>query len=192
MLTVFAVIAIAELPDKTMVATVLMGSRGSPLWVWIGAAGAFLVHVGFAVVAGQLLSHLPRTALEVVVTVLFAGGAVYLLVVPEREEAERGEREALGGSSGRRSAVVLSAFGVILLGEFGDLTQVLTVSFVARTHEPASVALGAAAALLCVSALGAFGGRALVRVVPTATIRRIGGVVLVGLTAYSIAQLVAG
>jgi Ca2+/H+ antiporter, TMEM165/GDT1 family len=191
-LTVFAVIAIAELPDKTMIATVLMGSRGEPLWVWLGASGAFLVHVGFAVVAGQLLSHLPHTALEVVVTVLFAGGAAYLLLVPEREEAERGEREALAEASGRRSKVMLSAFGVILVGEFGDLTQVLTVNFVAKTHEPASVALGAAAALLMVSALGAFTGRALVRVVPTATIRRIGGAVLVGFTAYSIAQLVSG
>jgi Ca2+/H+ antiporter, TMEM165/GDT1 family len=191
-LTVFVVIALAELPDKTMIATVLMGSRGSPLWVWLGAGGAFLIHVGFAVIAGQLLSHLPHTTLEVVVTVLFAGGAAYLLFVPEREEAKRGEREAAGETAGRRSKVVASAFGVILVGEFGDLTQVLTVNFVAKTHEPASVALGAAAALLMVSAIAAFSGRALVRVVSTATIRRIGGVVLVGFTAYSIAQLVSG
>jgi Ca2+/H+ antiporter, TMEM165/GDT1 family len=191
-LTVFVVIAIAELPDKTMIATVLMGSRGSPLWVWLGAASAFLVHVGFAVVAGQLLSRLPHTTLEVIVTVLFAGGAAYLLFVPEREEEERGEREAAGERTGRPGRIALSAFGVILVGEFGDLTQVLTVNFVAKTHEPASVALGAAAALLSVSALAAFSGRALVRVVPTATIRKVGGVVLVGFTAYSIAQLVSG
>jgi putative Ca2+/H+ antiporter (TMEM165/GDT1 family) len=85
---------------------------------------------------------------------------------------------------------VLAAFGVILVGEFGDLTQLLTVNFVARTHEPWSVAVGAGAALLGVSALAAFSGRALVRVVPTSRIRRFGGVVLVGFTAYSVAQLV--
>jgi Ca2+/H+ antiporter, TMEM165/GDT1 family len=191
-LTVFVVIALAELPDKTMIATLLMGSRGAPLWVWLGAAGAFLVHVGFAVVAGQLLAHLPHTTLEVVVIILFAGGAAYLLFVPQRAEAERGEREALGEVQGRHARVALSAFGVILVGEFGDLTQVLTVNFVAKTHEPASVALGAAAALLAISAFAAFSGRALVRIVPTATIRKIGGVVLVGFTAYSLAQLVSG
>ncbi len=191
-LTVFAVIAVAELPDKTMIATVLMGSRGAPLFVWLGASLAFLVHVGFAVVAGQLLSRLPHTTVEVIVMVLFAGGAAYLLFVPEREEAERGEREALGTGAGRRRRVVLSAFAVILIGEFGDLTQILTVSFVAKTHEPLSVALGAAAALMMVAALGAFSGRAIVRVVPTATVRRIGGVVLVGFTALSVAQLVSG
>jgi Ca2+/H+ antiporter, TMEM165/GDT1 family len=188
-LTVFAVIAVAELPDKTMIATLIMGARGSPLWVWLGASGAFLIHVGFAVVAGQLLTRLPHTALEVVVTVLFAGGAAWLLFVPEREEAKRGEREALDERAGRPLQVAFGAFLVILVGEFGDLTQLLTVNFVATTHEPASVALGAAAALLTVSALGAFGGRALVRVVSTATMRRIGGIVLVGFTAYSVVQL---
>ena len=85
--------------------------------------------------------------------------------------------------------MLASAFGVILIGEFGDLTQVLTISFVAKTHEPASVALGAAAALLMVSAVAAFSGRALVRIVPTAVIRRAGGVVLAGFTAFSLAQL---
>ncbi|HEV3212585.1 MAG TPA: TMEM165/GDT1 family protein [Acidimicrobiales bacterium] len=189
-LTVFCVIAIAELPDKTMIATLVMGARGMPLWVWLGASAAFLVHVGFAVVAGQLLTRLPHTALEVIVTVLFAGGAAWLLFVPEREEVERGEREALAERVGRPRQVVLAAFGVILVGEFGDLTQLLTVNFVARTHEPWSVALGAGAALLGVSALAAFSGRALVRVVPTSRIRRFGGVVLVGFTAYSVAQLV--
>jgi Ca2+/H+ antiporter, TMEM165/GDT1 family len=81
---------------------------------------------------------------------------------------------------------------VILVGEFGDLTQLLTVNFVAKTHAPWSVALGAATALLVVSGFAAFSGRALVRVVPTSTIRRVGGVVLVGFTAYSIVQLVSG
>lgn len=191
-LTVLVVIAIAELPDKTMIATVIMGARGAPLWVWVGASGAFLVHVAFAVVAGQLLTHLPHTTLEVVVTVLFAGGAAWLLFVPEREEAARGEREALDERLGHPGRIAASAFGVILVGEFGDLTQLLTVNFVAKTHQPGSVALGAAVALLSVSALAAFSGRALVRVMPTSTIRRIGGVVLVGFTAYSIAQLVSG
>ena len=144
-LTVFVVIAIAELPDKTMIATRPDGlARRRRCGSGSARPCAFLVHVGFAVVAGQLLTRLPHTALEVVVTVLFLGGAAYLLLVPEREEEERGEREAAGERDrARRRSVALSAFGVILVGEFGDLTQLLTVNFVAKTHEPASVALGA-------------------------------------------------
>jgi putative Ca2+/H+ antiporter (TMEM165/GDT1 family) len=190
-LTVFVVVAVAELPDKTMIATVIMGSRGRPLWVWIGASCAFVVHVALAVTAGALLSRLPHTAVEIVVTVLFLAGALYLLFVPEQEE-ERGEGEAADEEPRRGRAIALSAFGVILVGEFGDLTQILTANFVAKTHEPASVAVGALTALVMVSAIGAFGGRALLRVLPLVVIRRGGGVILLGFAAYSIYSLATG
>jgi putative Ca2+/H+ antiporter (TMEM165/GDT1 family) len=188
--TVFAVIAVAELPDKTMIATLLMGSRGDPFFVWIGCAAAFVVHVALAVLAGQLLLRLPHTALEIVITAIFALGAAWLLIVPEREEEERGEREARRERLNPQLAIALSAFGVILLGEFGDLTQLLTVNFVAKSHSPWSVAVGATAALLMVSAIGAFSGRSLLRIMPTSIIRRGGGVVLAGFaiaTAVSLA-----
>ena len=191
-LTVFAVIAVAELPDKTMIATVLMGSRSVPLYVWLGASAAFLVHVGLAVVAGQLLTKLPHNVLEIIVTVLFAGGAAWLLFVPEKEEEERGEPEAseATGGGGRPLAVAAGAFGVILVGEFGDLTQLLTVNFVAKTHDPSSVALGASLGLVAVAAFAAFSGRALLRLAPARVIRRAGGVILLGFAAYTLAQLV--
>jgi len=190
--TVFAVIALAELPDKTMIATLVMGSRGDPLWVWLGASCAFVVHVGIAVLAGQLLTRLPHTAIEAVVAALFLGGAAYLLLVPEKEESQRGEEEAAEVRPGRSRRIALTAFGVIFVGEFGDLTQLLTASFVARTHAPASVALGAGTALVAVAALGAFGGKALLRLLPLSVIRRAGGVVLLGFAAYSIYLLTSG
>ena len=87
--TVFALVAVAELPDKTMIATLVMGSRSRPLLVWLGAAAAFLVHVTLAVVAGRLLELLPHRTLEIITTTLFFAGAVYLIVVPVKtEEAE--------------------------------------------------------------------------------------------------------
>ena len=51
--TVFAVIFVGELPDKTMVASLVMSTRGHPVEVWLGAAGAFLVHMVTAVVDGR-------------------------------------------------------------------------------------------------------------------------------------------
>ncbi len=188
--TVFCFIAIAELPDKTMIATLVMGSRARPVYVWIGAAAAFTVHVTLAVVAGRLLTLLPHTALEIVVTILFLGGAAYLIFVPERSETAKGERQAQPERPGAPWRVIATAFGVILVGEFGDLTQLLIVNFEARTHEPVSVFIGALAALITVSALGAFGGRALLKLVPLAVVRRVGGVVLLGFAAYSIYALV--
>jgi Ca2+/H+ antiporter, TMEM165/GDT1 family len=187
--TVFAFIAVAELPDKTMIATLIMGSRSRPLFVWLGASAAFAVHVTLAVVAGRLLELLPHRVLEIVVTILFLAGAVFLLIVPEREQVTKGEEEAAGQTATAPWRVIATAFGVILVGEFGDLTQLLIINFVAKYHQPLSVFVGALAALLTVAALGAFGGRALLKVLPVAVIRRVGGVVLIGFAAYNVYAL---
>lgn len=189
--TVFGLVAVAELPDKTMIATLVMGSRGRPAWVWLGCAGAFLIHVTLAVVAGRLLQLLPHRALEIVITVLFFGGAVYLLAVPEKVEEKKGEDEAAREEAAVRPwKIAGTAFGIILVGEFGDLTQLLTVNLTAKYHQPVSVFIGATLALWAVAALGAFGGKALLRVIPVTLIRRIGGVVLLGFAAYNIYSLI--
>ncbi len=72
--TVFAVIFTAELPDKTALASLVLGSRYRPTWVFAGIATALVVHVGLAIAAGSLLGLLPHRPLEIVVAVLFAIG----------------------------------------------------------------------------------------------------------------------
>jgi len=186
--TVFVLIFVAELPDKTMIATLIMGSRYRPLLVWIGATSAFAIHAGIAVAVGQLLQLLPHKWIEGVTAVLFAAGAAYLLFVPEKEEEEEGEEEA--DSARRGLKTVGAAFLVIFIGEFGDLTQILTANLAAKYHSPAEVFIGAFAGLASVAALGAFGGRALLRFLPLAVIRKAGGVLLAGFAVYTLVQLV--
>ena len=192
-ITVFALVAAAELPDKTMIATVVMGSRNRPVLVWLGAAGAFLIHVALAVAAGRAIELLPHEALEIVVTSLFFAGAVLLLVVPERRAKARGEKEAdeLEPVTTKPWKVVSAAFGVVLVGELGDLTELLILDLEGRYHEPWAVFVGAYAGLLAASAAGAFGGRALLRVLPLDWIRRAGGLALLGFAAYGIYALAA-
>jgi len=189
-LGVFALIFVAELPDKTMIATLILGSRYRPVLVWVGAAAAFGVHAGIAVLAGHFLSLLPHAWVEGVTALLFAGGAAYLLFVPERVEEAEGEEEAEEAPAGLRP--VATAFLVIFVGEFGDLTQILTANLAAKYHDPLSVFVGAFAALVAVGAIGAFGGRALLRVLPLAIIRKAGGVLLAGFAVYSLVTLVRG
>ena len=189
-LGVFALIFVAELPDKTMIATLIMGSRNRPLLVWIGATAAFGLHAALAVLAGRLLALLPHTWVEAVTALLFAAGAVYLLVVSEEAEEAEGEEEVREAPAGLRP--IGTAFLVILVGEFGDLTQILTANLAARYHDPLSVFVGAFAALAAVGAVGAFGGRALLRVLPLAVIRKAGGVLLAGFAVYSLVMLITG
>lgn len=188
--TVYAIIFVAELPDKTMIATLIMGSRYRPLLVWIGATLAFGIHALVAVAVGQLLQLLPRSWIEGITAVLFAAGAAYLFFVPEKEQEEEGEEEADSARKGART--VVAAFLVIFIGEFGDLTQILTANLAAKYHAPVSVFVGAFAALTTVAALGAFGGRALLRVLPLAIIRKAGGVLLAGFAIYTLVELVRG
>ena len=188
--TVYVIIFVAELPDKTMIATLIMGSRYRPVLIWIGATLAFAIHVTIAVLAGRLLALLPHRWVEAVTALLFAGGAAYLLLVPEKEEEVEGEEEVEDAPPGLKP--IGTAFVVIFVGEFGDLTQILTANLAAKYHQPVSVFIGAFAALTSVAALGAFGGRALLRVLPLTVIRKAGGVLLAGFAVYTLVTLLRG
>ena len=189
-LATFGLVAIAELPDKTMIATLILGSRHRPLLIWAGATVAFGLHAAIAVAAGQLLHLLPHRWIEAVTTLLFAGGALYLLLVDEKSEEQEAEKETASAPGGLRP--MATAFAVIFVGEFGDLTQILTANLAAKYHAPLSVFIGAFAALTAVAALAALGGRALLRILPLAVIRRTGGVLLAALAVYSLVTLVRG
>ena len=192
-LIVFALQFLLELPDKTMIAMIYMGTRARPLNVFIGGAVAFTVHMGIAVAAGGLLTLLPQTPKEIVIALLFLAGAYYLLFVPEKEEEEEGEKDAQAEHPGKRWREMATAFSVIFIGEFGDLTQIqaanLTVKYHDVTNGSLAVFIGSSLALIAISFLGAFGGKALVRILPMAKIRKIGGVVFLGLGVYTVLQI---
>ena len=186
----FGLIFVAELPDKTMIATIVMSSRSRPLPVWIGAALAMLVNSAVAVLAGRLLELLPHRWVEAVVAALFAAGSLYLILVKESAESHEAEQEADKLRSGPK--VALGAFTVIIVAELGDLTQILTANLAAKYHNPLSVFVGSATALITVMGIGVIGGRVLLRVLPLATIRRVAGVILAGFAIFTAVQAARG
>ncbi len=189
---VFPLIFFGELPDKTMFASLVLASRGRPLAVWIGAAGAFVVHVVIAVTVGVgLFKLLPARAVDVVVALLFALGAFLAFRETEEEEVEDAE-EIIDAAQPRGHSVVVTAFTVIFIAEWGDLTQVLTANLAARYHEPLSVAVGAILALWAVAAIAVASGSWLVRVLPGTLLRRITGGVCVVLALVALGAAVVG
>src|ERR1700678_3964384 len=88
--TVFGVTFVAELPDKSMFASLVLGTRYRPAYVWLGVAAAFAVHVILAVVAGGLLTLAPRSVVDFVTAALFLGGAVWMLRSAKEDENEPG------------------------------------------------------------------------------------------------------
>ena len=177
---VFPVIFIGELPDKTMFASLLLATRGRPRQVWTGAAAAFLVHVAIATTVGvALFAVLSPNVVDAVVALLFLVGAVYAWRESAKEEEELVEKEV------STHGTVLSAFIVIFVAEWGDLTQILTANLAAKYHAPLEVGLGALVALWSVAAIAVVSGQTLLRFVKVATIRRVTAVVLVGLGLYT-------
>jgi len=181
---VFPLIFLAELPDKTMFASLVLASRGRPRAVWVGAAAAFLVHVAIATTVGAaLFAVLPPRAVDAVVAALFLAGAVYAFLETRRDESALIDREVA-----TRRRIVVTAFVVIFLAEWGDLTQILTANLAAHYHSAVSVGVGALLALWLVAALAVASGQTLLRVFPAVVVRRVTAVVLLvlaGVAAWS-------
>ncbi|HET9732542.1 MAG TPA: TMEM165/GDT1 family protein [Acidimicrobiales bacterium] len=177
LLPVFGLIFLGELPDKTMFASLVLATRGRPLWVWTGAAGAFVVHVAIAVTVGVAVFRvLPGRAVDAVVAFLFAAGAVYAWLT--RNQAAHPVR-AHAASGRARTAV--TALGVLFVAEWGDLTQVLTANLALRYHSPLSVAVGSVLALWAVAAIAVLAAPRLLYLFPAKAARILGAVVLGGL-----------
>ncbi|MET7512656.1 TMEM165/GDT1 family protein [Streptomyces sp. NPDC005480] len=186
MAVVFGIVFLAELPDKTALAGLVLGTRYRASYVFAGVAAAFAVHVALAVAAGSVLTLLPQQLVHALTGVLFLGGAAVLLMKKDEEEEE--VRKPRDQSFWKVSG---AGFMLILVAEFGDLTQIMTANLAARYDDPLSVGLGAVLALWAVGGLGIVGGKALMKRVPLALITKIAAVLMLGMGVWSLYEAVA-
>ena len=190
-LTVFGIVFLAELPDKTALASLVLGTRYRPSHVFAGTAAAFLVHVVLAIAAGSLLTLLPGRVLHAVVGALFLMGAI-LLLRGRHEEEEEEDLQLSGDKPATFRRVAAMSFGVILVAEFGDLTQIVTANLAAKYHDPISVGIGATLGLWAVAGLAIVGGRGLLKVVPITVVTRIAAAIMGVLAVFSIVEAIRG
>ncbi|MFH8803427.1 TMEM165/GDT1 family protein [Streptomyces sp. NPDC017936] len=184
---VFGVVFLAELPDKTALAGLVLGTRYRASYVFAGVAAAFALHVALAVAAGSVLTLLPQQIVHALTGVLFLGGAAMLLMKKDEDEEEirKPENQSFWKVAG-------AGFMLILVAEFGDLTQIMTANLAARYDDPLSVGLGAVLALWAVAGLGIVGGKALMKRVPLTLITRIAALLMLALGVWSLWEAIAG
>ena len=185
----FGIIFLAELPDKTMVATVVLATRYRRLPVWLGVGAALGLQTVIAVAAGGLLSLLPAPVTLAITAVLFTVGALFMLVTGFRSrdgDSEQSPDTVMTTSTWRMFAI---SFGVLFAAEWGDLSQLFTAGLAAQTGAPVSVFLGAWAALLTVSGLAVLLGTWLSQRLPLWIVRIASGVVLAALAIWTIVEL---
>lgn len=188
LLQAFITVFPAELPDKSMFATIVLVTRfRRPGWVWVGVVAAFSLHVVVAVVAGSLIGLLPDVVVQLVVGALFLVGAV-LLWRAGRKAADAPEVDERAATS-TIPATVAGSFGVIALAEWGDLTQIATASLAAKSGEPVATAIGAWLALAAVAGLAAAFGQELVRRVPLHKVNYVGAAIFAVLGLWTLVEL---
>jgi Ca2+/H+ antiporter, TMEM165/GDT1 family len=181
----FIVTFLAELPDKSMFASLVMGTRYRPSWVWAGAAAAFAVHMVIAVTAGQLLTLLPHRTVDAVVAGLFVAGAGYLLWSSFRGGSrEDADAARMGGPEPTFWRISAASFGLVFLAEWGDITQ-LTAANLAARYDPILVFVGGTLGLWAVAAIAVSVGAKSLSVIPMQWVQRITAAILLALGIYT-------
>ncbi len=173
---IFASLYLAELPDKTSVATLALLRRHKPLLVWMGAGLALIAQTVLALVAGRLLSLVPRRPLTWVEVLFFLGFAVWLW----RNSGGRDDSPLQEVEVGAPSQTVVRVFFLVFVAEFLDLTQMTTIAFAAH-HPGRLLAIGVVAALALVLANATIVGfgQGLLRRIPGSWIERGAAIVFV-------------
>lgn len=190
LLATFGVIFVAELPDKTMMATLVLSSRYRWLPVLIGVSLAFVLQSAIAVAAGGLLGLLPTWVVLSIVALLFALGSVLLFresLSSDDDEEDIAKRRVRGFWS-----TAVTSFAVLFVAEWGDASQLATAALSAHYGAPVLVFLGAVIALVSVAALAVALGKVVVRYVPLKWVQRGAAVLFACFSIVALVELASG
>jgi Ca2+/H+ antiporter, TMEM165/GDT1 family len=183
---VFCTVFVAELPDNSGLASLVLGTRYRAGGVIAGAFAAFAVHVALAVTCGSLLALLPHRIVQVAVAVVFLVGAV-LLLRADNDDDDDDEIRLKADATGFW-AVAATSFGVILLAELGDLSDIVIANLAARYHDPVAVGIGSVLALWSVVVVAIVGGRGLQRILPLRWITRLAALLMVVMAVFTLVE----
>ncbi|OLT39033.1 hypothetical protein BJF85_07370 [Saccharomonospora sp. CUA-673] len=185
-LSAFALVFLAELPDKTTISTLVLTTRYRKGAVWTGVAAAFAVHTTVAVAFGSALTLLPEQVVSVAAGIMFGIGAALLLRAGYSVTSDTG-KDAMRSGPGTTSFLsgAGASFGLIFAAEWGDASQLVTAGMAARYGQPIAVGLGSFAAIAAVTALAIFvGGKLRDRIRPQ-LLQRAAGFLFAGFAVYA-------
>lgn len=179
--TSFALIAAAEIGDKSQLVCMTLASRHRATPVIWGAIAAFAFLNTLAVVFGVAIAKwLPEYLVAAIVALLFAGFGLHALLNHDEDDDEEDVVEKSGHS------IFFTTFLLITVAEFGDKTQLAVVAF-SSTASPLAVWLGSTIALAFTSGLGVLAGRTVLQRMPLVLLHKISGLMfllLAGIAAY--------
>jgi putative Ca2+/H+ antiporter (TMEM165/GDT1 family) len=163
----FAIIAIAELGDKTQLLTIAFATRykAKDVLTSVFAASALLMLV--AVIIGKTLYILiPTSSVQLLAGVLFLFFAFWILFFDDDEEK--------ASPSGKTP--LLAVFGAFLLAEIGDKTQLAAIALTVKFNALTEVWAGATLGMFAANGVGVIAGNRIGTKLPEKLIKRIAAV----------------
>ncbi len=177
-----AVVALAEIGDKTQLLAVILAARFRKPWpIVAGILVATLANHFLAALLGATIAGvMDGPAFRYAVAAGFIAMGLWTLV-PDRMDDEEAPRPARFGAF----LTTLVAFFVV---EIGDKTQVATIALGAQYHDAVAVTMGTTLGMMLANVPAVFLGEALLRRVPLAAVRIVAALLFVGLGLWLLAR----
>lgn len=159
----FGLIVLAEMGDKTQFLAMSFATRYNPLKVLLAVFLATVACFAITVVIGQLLTAVvPIDIISLAASLSFIGFGLWTL---------RGEKPKKEAQKTSRFGVVGTVFVAFFIAEFGDKTQLTTISLAAQYQNALTVLVGATLGMLVADGVGIAAGVVLGKHIPERIIK---------------------
>lgn len=181
LLTSTAIVALAEIGDKTQLLAILLATRFKRPWAIV--AGIFVATIGnhflAALLGSRVAALLDGTWFRTLIALSFIAMAIWTLIPDKIDDLE--EKPA-------RFGVFVTTVISFFLVEMGDKTQVATIALGARFHDVAAVTAGTTLGMMLANVPAVFLGAGLIRRVPLGVVRAIAASLFLVIGVWLLAQ----
>lgn len=181
LLTSTAVVALAEIGDKTQLLAIVLATRFKrPVPIIFGILFATLANHALAALVGeQAANFLDGVWFRYVVAVSFIVMAAWTLIPDKFDESE---------AKPARYGAFLTTLVAFFLVEMGDKTQIATVALGARFHSVLWVTAGTTIGMMLANVPAVFLGNELIKRVPLKTVRIVAALLFLAIGLWLLAQ----
>jgi len=179
-----AIVALAEMGDKTQLLALLLAARfRKPVPILVAILLATLINHGLSAVLGQWVTTVigPEVLLWIV-SIGFIAMAAWMLIPDELGD------ENASINKWQKFGVFGATFILFFLAEIGDKTQIATVALAARFDSVFWVMLGTTLGMMLANAPAVFLGDKLANRLPISLIHKIGAVIFLVIGVATLAQ----
>jgi Ca2+/H+ antiporter, TMEM165/GDT1 family len=167
----FLLVVLAEMGDKTQFVAMTFATKFNPFKVLFAIFLATIANFAIVIVIGQLLTEIvPLDVISLAASISFIGFGLWTL----REEKIVDKKTKVS-----RFGVVATVAVAFFVAEFGDKTQLATLSLAAQYHSPVSVLVGATLAMLVADGVGIVIGVVLCKRIPQHKLKWLSAVIFV-------------